>query len=264
MTPPVDTDIVGTLALKGYEGTREIRETNMQHCERTTLCGPVHRPYRIFRWGSRAASGGARPIGLVLSALVLVGLGSACASSPDIPPPQVPQAPPPPRPEASPQPPPKPKPKVQPAAPNPLDKLQAKAASVTWDRESQLETHFNADDHQDYVILGTYDQSFVVGVVLGPADATAETFILAFTVGQNTEDSLCAATANLFVERPGLPLSILGCTDAPSEPCVNYAQNNAWFEAHPTVQGVRIDDGACDSIHLYWDAATESVAWWRR
>jgi hypothetical protein len=120
------------------------------------------------------------------------------------------------------------------------------------------------DSIADVVVPGKDTERVFVGVVEGPVRAGSRAWSLAFHVGKQTQDSLCGSLVNLNAEDPRLPLAELGCgAAAQGGRCADYKAADQWLRDHSSARGIRVDDGMCDSFHVYWDSNKSALGWWR-
>lgn len=125
--------------------------------------------------------------------------------------------------------------------------LQLAAPNVSWDAASRLRADFDCDGRLDLAFLGRADGKVFVGLV---RDSAAPPQILQFTVGKNTQDSICAEPAVLSVSSIDFdPTSEIGPLPG--------------FRRSAKCPGMRLSGGECDSIHFYWNHATAKLDWWR-
>jgi hypothetical protein len=136
--------------------------------------------------------------------------------------------------------------------------------NFVWERAGAIAADVTGDATAELIIPGKSGERFVVGIVEGPVSAGSRVWLLAFDVGKQTQDSLCGTAVTLSAEEPRLPLAELGCgVGVEGDGCTDYRAIHEWFRDHVAAHGIRVDDGMCDSFHLYWHSAKSTFDWWR-
>ena len=86
-----------------------------------------------------------------------------------------------------------------------------------------------------------------VGLILGNA---ASPEILTFGVGRETQQAVCSNTAALAFE------------SLDYDPKEAVGEING-FQRSAVCKGLNLGDGDCDHIHLFWNASSRHLDWWR-
>jgi len=118
---------------------------------------------------------------------------------------------------------------------------------VQWD-SSAVKADFNGDGQTDFAHLGRANGRIFVGIVLGGSSRVES---LDFAISAAEQRAICSEPATLVMESSDYdPAADIGPLPG--------------FRRSKTTKGLRLSDGECDSIHLYWDHALDHMAWWRR
>jgi hypothetical protein len=121
--------------------------------------------------------------------------------------------------------------------------FKLRAPEVVWKTESLLTADFNRDGQSDYVLGGVKDDRFIVGILSGPLTSRSKSWFIEFSREQN---SLCSLDAVIKLE-------------ALNEDVVGHAPGSGTEKV-----GIELQNGECDSFHIYWDPKTRKFTWWRR
>lgn len=118
---------------------------------------------------------------------------------------------------------------------------------IQWD-SSAVKADFNGDGQMDFAHLGRANGRIFVGIVLGGSSRVES---LDFAISAAEHRAICSEPATLVIESSDYdPTTDIGLLPG--------------FRRSKATQGLRLSDGECDAIHLYWDHARNHVAWWRR
>jgi hypothetical protein len=125
--------------------------------------------------------------------------------------------------------------------------LQLRRPETVW-RKPPLRADFTGDGIPDLAIVGSTKQSLVVALIIGPINGGSEVVTLSWGVGEASDiKAACAARAQVVIEDVSLPVAL--------------------EDARPRearAKGLRLEAPPCDVFHLYWDAGTTSLGWWRQ
>lgn len=114
---------------------------------------------------------------------------------------------------------------------------------------SRLSIDLEGDGELDTVLLFQGHGGITVVVRFAVASRTPERFH--FVVDPVREDAVCRLPAQLEVESLDYDLAA-----AIGEKVVGFVRSK-------TSKGFEIVDGACDSIHFFWNHKTKRLEWWR-
>lgn len=124
--------------------------------------------------------------------------------------------------------------------------LRAARPDVTW-ADAAATGDFDGDGVADEAYVGKLPDKVAVGVVLSSAKAPQ---ILVFAVDDQAHAAVCdddvTLTAELLDYDPG---QVQGGLEG--------------FKLCGTCKGLKLDDGECDPIHLYWNTVQRRLGWWR-
>ena len=133
------------------------------------------------------------------------------------------------------------------AAGNALRKSQP---SVSWDQASATVADVTCDGLPETLVVGYQPDKVWLGVVHVSRQNNAPSIAtLSFLIGKPTQDSFCA-----------VPVRIQA---AP----MDCATDQGVRTGRKPIKGCHefsLVDGACDSLHFYWDGAQKVLTWWRR
>lgn len=124
--------------------------------------------------------------------------------------------------------------------------LAAADTAVTWDDASPIIGDVDGDGVADSAFVGRSSSAVHVGLIRAHQDRV-ET--LPFRVG-NSEMAVCAATAILQTE------------SLDYDPSEAHGAIPGFVRSTVRV-GLKLDDGDCDPIHLFWNVSTRHLDWWR-
>ncbi len=128
--------------------------------------------------------------------------------------------------------------------------ISAQMKEIVWDKNSILEIDINCDGKKDYAILGQSAQGISVAVVLGPISIKRKIEAFTFSVGRQSQDSLCQLPAKLETESLDYdPTEMVGKLSG--------------FRSSKKCASFKLSDDACDSFHFYWDHMANALSWWR-
>jgi len=102
----------------------------------------------------------------------------------------------------------------------------------------------------DYALRGLRKDRVVVGIVKGPLAAASPTWILDFSWGKGTQDSLCSQKARIEIE------DVDESTMAGAKPAAGKPKGVKG-------KGISLYDDRCDAFHIYWSAEGKKFEWWR-
>ncbi len=152
-----------------------------------------------------------------------------------------------------------------PSAPDPTEALRAAAPDVTWQPLPVLAADLTGDGVTDQVYRGRTGGAVVLGLIAGPTTRPGPVRLIRLPVRPHAPGSLCRAEVTLTAETVHPPLAKLGCQGAGQAPgCTGVVAGARFARAHPSLRGVRVDDGRCPAFHVYWDPTASTFAWWRR
>lgn len=125
-------------------------------------------------------------------------------------------------------------------------RLAAADPTVTWDLATRLVGDVDGDGIADSAFVGRAAAAVHIGLLRATGDSAE---VLAFPVA-NAQQAVCARTAVLTFES------------------MDYDPSDAvgkivGFQRSPTSRGLRLDDGNCDPIHLFWNVSSHHLDWWR-
>jgi hypothetical protein len=123
--------------------------------------------------------------------------------------------------------------------------------AVTW-RYSQ-HVDMNGDGERDEIFIAQDQQRFYVAVVLGPIRKMSVASVISFALEGNSQDTFCGVFESLAPESLVTRTELIEMSG--DEP-VGYP-----FET--TATGLRLAAGECDSFHLFWNSADQTLSWWR-
>jgi hypothetical protein len=123
-----------------------------------------------------------------------------------------------------------------------LSVLRSQKPNVKW-RKPVVRADVTGDGAHDLAVLGSTGRALLVTVVLGPIQSGSEMVTSSLPVGEGGVDVACAARATLAVERAVLP-------------------EHARRPASASTEGLRLSQGSCDVVHMYWDREARSLSWW--
>ena len=124
-----------------------------------------------------------------------------------------------------------------------LRTLARAAPNVHWDGKSMVAGDIACDGRLDPVYLGHSNGRIYVGFV---RSANRKPEVLEFGVGPGHQAAICQEPAKLAVER------------------LDYNLDGAeGFRQSRICKGLVLDDDTCDSIHFFWNHATQHLNWWR-
>lgn len=122
--------------------------------------------------------------------------------------------------------------------------LAAADTLVRWDATSALAGDVDCDGVADSAFVGKSPAEVHVGLVLG---ATKRPEILQFGANPGVQDAVCDVNAKLTFES------------------IDYDDEDGMegFERSAVCKGLRLDDGKCDAIHMYWNHRAQGLGWTR-
>lgn len=124
------------------------------------------------------------------------------------------------------------------------------AEEVTWDPASVVKADVDCDGVKDTAQLGYVGTRVRLAVTLGAA--TQATQFLEFGLGDSmAQDSLCGTDIELEIEEMDYDL------------IEAFGENPEGFQQSQACKGLRLMDGVCDSMHIFWNHITKSINWWR-
>jgi hypothetical protein len=125
-----------------------------------------------------------------------------------------------------------------------LDVLKLRQPATKWDAKSLLKGDLDQDGGEDFALLGSGKDHFVVGIVHGPVDARSGGVWTLDFPWNGGEDALCSKHARIALE----PL----------------AENEGPEEDQPrNGEGINLSDDRCDAFHIYWNPKKQRFDWWR-
>lgn len=125
----------------------------------------------------------------------------------------------------------------------------AAVALVSPAAPSRLQLDLGADAGADTVLL--YQGRASATVVVRFADTALKAERFHFTVDPSREGAICRLPVHL--ERESLDYDIAAATSEQIRGFVRSKSGN----------GFALVDGACDSIHFFWNHRTKRLQWWR-
>jgi hypothetical protein len=130
-----------------------------------------------------------------------------------------------------------------------LHRVATEQPSIKWDNESTVSGNFDGKQ-QSFAIVGYADKRVMVAVGHQAARHLLGIQYLEFGIGAGRQAAICTAHAKLLI----YPLT--GCqAESPGDlPGCKVA---------PGVSELSLDDGDCDSIHMYWSHTENRMVWWR-
>jgi len=134
--------------------------------------------------------------------------------------------------------------------PTALSLLRQRQPRVTWEAASEVRGDFDRDGVADYALRGLRKDRVVVGIVKGPLAAASPTWILDFSWGKGTQDSLCSQKARIEIE------DVDESTMAGAKPAAGKPKGVKG-------KGISLYDDRCDAFHIYWSAEGKKFEWWR-
>jgi hypothetical protein len=123
-------------------------------------------------------------------------------------------------------------------------RLAAVDSLVQWDAASALEGDVDCDGIADSAFVGRSKTQVHVGLVRAGAPRPE---IVEFGVSNRDQASVCDVNAQLAFES------------------LDYDDEDGLegFQRSATCKGLRLADGMCDSIHLYWNRKAQRLGWSR-
>ncbi|MCE5233527.1 MAG: hypothetical protein ABFC67_10630 [Mizugakiibacter sp.] len=125
------------------------------------------------------------------------------------------------------------------------------AQRYQWDQHA-VRVDLDADGATDFALLGRSATEVVAAYAKGPLTKFSRATILRFPVDAGRQDAVCDAAVALRAE------------DTTYEPGEEEIPVLPGFRRIAGPHGLVLEDGVCDSIHLYWDHASHRLRWWRR
>lgn len=129
-----------------------------------------------------------------------------------------------------------------------IQRLVAADSSVTWEPRSVLVADIDCDGKPDSAFVGRSSERIAVGLVRAAASAPE---VLPFGTHGGAQDALSSNAARLTLES------------------LDYDPRNGDMGEIPgmqrsaTCQGLNLDDGDTDPVHLFWNHASRHLDWWR-
>ena len=122
--------------------------------------------------------------------------------------------------------------------------------NVRWDRRSLVEADFNDDGYTDFAMIGYKEVDLVLAVhASSHVGSRYRSELLPIGVGGSIQGAVCSLPVTLSIHEqvcdPGEGL-LAGCRESKRS------------------KSLSLEDGECDSIHLYWNHDEERMEWWRR
>ena len=122
--------------------------------------------------------------------------------------------------------------------------------TVRWDKPSLVEADFNDDGFTDFAMIGYEEEGLVLAVQASSQQGSRyRSELLPFGVGGSIQGAVCSLPVALSIHEqvcdPGEGL-LAGCRESKRS------------------KSLSLEDGECDSIHLYWNRDEERMEWWRR
>jgi len=130
----------------------------------------------------------------------------------------------------------------------PRVRLERGAPDVTWQWDRALGVNMDGDAAPELVVLGTTAKETVVGVIIG---AEAEPWISRWAQGNGSMDT-CAPPAAMSIRK-------YACRETGAPPFCAPRKDPPPVD--PALEAFRLDGGACDSFHFYFDGT--GFTWWR-
>jgi hypothetical protein len=131
----------------------------------------------------------------------------------------------------------------------PSQAVTAIPRDVKKEPSSVVKADVDCDGREDTALLEYVDGHVRVSVTLAAADTSR---FLEFGLGDSgAQDSLCGSEATLEIEDMDYDL-----TEA-------FGENPEGFQQSKTCKGLRLMGGECDSMHIFWNHATQNIDWWR-
>jgi hypothetical protein len=122
-------------------------------------------------------------------------------------------------------------------------------SSICFGAEPKVVGDINCDGKPDSAEIIKSSNTVTLRAILNDGTKTNE---LSFGLGQpNRQDALCGLNPTLKKEKLAEDLSD------------GLGQNPPGYKPSPSCIGLNIDDGDCDSIHIYWNHQTKKLDWWR-
>jgi len=132
-----------------------------------------------------------------------------------------------------------------------LERLSEARPNVRWDAKSGLRADFDCDGRPDQAFLGRNAGRVYVGVVRAAAQKPE---ILDFAVDASIQEAICGEPAELVVESLDYdPMEAVGSID-------RFQRSR---RCRCRCRGLELSGGECDSIHLFWNHASNRLDWWR-
>ena len=128
-----------------------------------------------------------------------------------------------------------------------LLRLAALDTAVAWDAATRLVGDVDCDGIADTAFVGRTKSRVFVGLVRA---ASASPEVLSFAIDSGIQQAVCSDKAVLIFESLDYdPGEAVG--EVPG------------FQRSVTCKGLDLGDGDCDSIHMFWNTATQHLDDWR-
>ena len=126
-----------------------------------------------------------------------------------------------------------------------LRALRAAAPQVKWDTIA-VRGDFDGDGKTDEAYLGRANGRVYLGIVVRTAPKPQ---LLDFAISPSVQQGVCHEPVTLTLEALDYDPGEVGPLPG--------------FRRSKDATGLRLDDDACDAVHLYWDHDAHRMAWWR-
>jgi len=128
--------------------------------------------------------------------------------------------------------------------------LHQRDPQTAWEPVSEVRADLDQDGVADYALRGLRKDRVMVGIVKGPLTAQSRTWLLPFTWGKESQNSLCSSKVKIEAE------DLDDSATAGAKPARN---------PHKGVKGkgLSLYDDRCDAFHIYWSAEERKFDWWR-
>jgi hypothetical protein len=140
--------------------------------------------------------------------------------------------------------------KTAPSTATALSVLRRSDPRTEWNAASEVRGDLDGDGVPDYALRGLRKDRVIVGIVHGPLGPRSKTWLLDFSWGKGTQDSLCSRDAKIVLEQLD-ESALAGAKPAGRRPSDTGGQ------------GISLYDDRCDAFHIYWSPDESKFDWWR-